>query len=124
MPREETVTVLDSNDEEIKVGSKVVYYSDHAAFSDEFGTNVGTVKEISDFDGDESRTITPFITVEWVEFKAGEEIPHTEDYMTSEWQYHPFGADEDGYPTQLDAEGKCEELIAVKDIQPRIIDPK
>jgi hypothetical protein len=91
-------TIKDESGNEIKVGTKVRYW-DHPS------QEPGEVIEISDFDGDidddtgRSILFAPEIKVRYADGSV-------ESYSTSEWWSEP------GWNR---SEGKCEELMVVKD---------
>jgi hypothetical protein len=103
--------IFDYEGNEVKVGTKVRYY-DHSADNP---ADVGTVIEITDWDGDvDDDTGRSIVNPPTVKVKY-DDLPEPIEYHTSEWEFD-YGADEEGYPAHVEyAKGKVEELMVVKD---------
>lgn len=109
-----TQVIKDESGTEIKVGSKVRYWD---SFDAKIGP-IGEVVEITDFEGDvdddTGRSILnkPDVNVKYPDGSI-------ETYATSEWENTEGGwhtdANGDPEPGWNHSEGKCEELIAIKE---------
>jgi hypothetical protein len=101
-------TILDSEGNEVKVGSKVRYWD-----NPEHG-DIGEVIEITDFEGDaddEGRSIMnePEVVVKYPDGSV-------EKYPTNEWKFREYGmvmTDDGPEPEGMSAEGKVEECVVV-----------
>jgi hypothetical protein len=108
-----TVTVLDFEGKEIKVGTKVRFYEDPPTPN----WNIAEVIEISDFEGDvDDNTGQSIMNPPSIKIKYGE--GSVEEYSTSEWEFKEGrmipGPDGDPEPEWNAATGKCEELMVVE----------